>query len=366
MTEADLVSLTRGVLAAAFVLALALGAIAQRTHFCTMGAVSDVLNIGDWARARMWVLAIGVAMLGFAAMATLGWVKAADTVYAPARLAWLSHVLGGVLFGMGMVLASGCGNKSLVRLGAGNLKSLVVVLVMGVTALVTLRGVLAVARVNLLDSVVIHLPAGQDLPSLLAAPLGLPVSTLAGVLGGTLGLALVGWVLARAEGRSADVLLGGAGIGLLVVGLWWVSARLGHVAEHPVTLEAVYLATNSQRAESFSFVALDWLMMFSDSSKRLSIGIVAAAGVVLGSTGMALASGTFRWEGFGGVDDTANHVLGAGLMGAGGVTAMGCTVGQGITGLSTLALGSALAVAGIVTGAVLALRWQRWRIERSL
>jgi uncharacterized membrane protein YedE/YeeE len=135
-------------------------------------------------------------------------------------------------------------------------------------------------------------------------------------------------------------------------------------------LEEAFLATNSQRMESFSFVApyaylIDYLIFFSDQSKALSFGVVVALGVIAGSGVAALITGTFRWEGFRGVEDTANHLVGAALMGVGGVTAMGCTVGQGLSGLSTLSLGSFLAVAAIIGGAVLALRWQVWRLERA-
>jgi uncharacterized protein len=185
-----------------------------------------------------------------------------------------------------------------------------------------------------------------------------------------LGLALAGFALARPEGRSASALLAGVGVGAMVVGVWWVSGRLGHLAEHPVTLEEAFLATNSQRMESLSFVGpmaytLDWLMLFSDKSKALSLGIVSAAGVAAGSAAVALATRSFRWEGFGGVEDTANHLVGAVLMGVGGVTAMGCSVGQGVSGVSTLALGSFIALAGILAGAVLALRYQAWRMEAA-
>jgi uncharacterized membrane protein YedE/YeeE len=109
---------------------------------------------------------------------------------------------------------------------------------------------------------------------------------------------------------------------------------------------------------------LDWLILFSDKSKLLTLGIVSCAGVVLGSFVVARAKGSFRWQGFAGTEDTANHLVGAVLMGVGGVTAMGCTVGQGLSGISTLALGSFIAVGGIVAGAVLALRYQVWRLER--
>ena len=374
MSDADLLALQQWLLWAALALGMAYGAIAQRSQFCTMGAVADVVNIGDWTRMRMWALAMGVAMLGFNAMVALGWVQAADSVYAGSRLLWLSQAVGGLMFGFGMVLASGCGSKALVRIGGGNLKAVVVFLVLGFSAFATLRGITAVLRVQSLDKVQWVLPAGQDLPSLMGAiglDLGLAAGPRALLLGGLLGGALMLWSLVRREGRSAPVLQGGLGIGALVVAAWWLSGVLGHVAEHPQTLEAVFLATNSQRMESLSFVAplayvLDGLLFYSDTSKRLTQGMVIVLGVIIGSGAMALASRSFRWEGFRGVEDTANHLIGAALMGVGGVTALGCTVGQGLSGLSTLSLGSFIAVAAIIGGAVLGLRWQIWRVERSL
>ena len=371
MQESDLPGLIRQVLWASFALAVVFGALAQRTHFCTMGAVADVVNIGDWSRMRMWALAAGVAMMGFNAMVALGWVEARHSVYAAPQLLWLSHLVGGLMFGFGMVLASGCGSKTLVRIGGGNLKSVAVFLTMGVAAYATMRGITAVARVATVDTVAATLPAGQDLPSLLAAAGVGARQTLALWLGLGIGGALVVFALSRAEGRSLDVLLGGLGVGAVVAAVWWVSGRLGHLAEHPQTLEEVFLATNSRSMESLSFVApvaytLDWLILFSDKSKVLSLGIMATLGVIVGSGLVALASGSFRWEGFRGVEDTANHLVGALLMGVGGVTAIGCTIGQGLSGLSTLSLGSFITVASIMAGAVLALRWQTWRLERSL
>ena len=169
MSDADLLALQQWLLWAALALGMAYGAIAQRSQFCTMGAVADVVNIGDWTRMRMWALAMGVAMLGFNAMVALGWVQAADSVYAGSRLLWLSQAVGGLMFGFGMVLASGCGSKALVRIGGGNLKAVVVFLVLGFSAFATLRGITAVLRVQSLDKVQWVLPAGQDLPSLMGA-----------------------------------------------------------------------------------------------------------------------------------------------------------------------------------------------------
>jgi uncharacterized membrane protein YedE/YeeE len=369
LQESDLPGLVTQVLAASFALAVVFGAIAQRTHFCTMGAVADIVNMGDWARMRMWLMAIGVAMLGFNGMVAAGWVQAADSVYAAPRLIWLSNLLGGLLFGFGMVLASGCGSKTLVRIGGGSLKSLVVFFVLAVAAYATLRGITAVARVASVDAVSITLPAGQDLPSLLAHASGLATPTAALLLGALIGGALLVFALAHPDARRGDALLGGLGLGAVIVGVWWVTGRLGHLEEHPATLEEVWLATNTQRMESLTFVApiaytMDWLILFSDASKTLTVGIVAVFGVIAGSAAMALANGSFRWEGFAGTEDTANHIVGAVLMGVGGVTAMGCTVGQGLSGLSTLALGSFIAFGGIVAGGVLALRYQMWRLER--
>jgi hypothetical protein len=268
-----------------------------------------------------------------------------------------------------MVLASGCGSKTLVRVGAGNLKALVVLVVLGVAAFATIKGITGVARVATVDRVAIELAGGQDLPSLAARTFGLAKAQAALALGALLGGGLVAWALARREGRSGDVLLGGAGIGAVVAAMWWVSGRLGHLAEDPNTLQEAFLVTNSQRMESLSFVApiaysLDWLLFFSDKSKVLTLGIVSTAGVVVGSALWALVSRSFRWEGFANAEDTANHLVGATLMGVGGVTALGCTVGQGLSGVSTLAIGSFIALASIIGGAVLALRYQVWRVER--
>ncbi|HOB93598.1 MAG TPA: YeeE/YedE family protein [Aquabacterium sp.] len=369
MSTPDVQAITSTVLWGAFVLAAVFGALAQRTHFCTMGAIADVVNMGDRTRLRMWVLAIAVAVLGFNTLVALGLVEARHSLHGGPRLAWLSALVGGALFGFGMVLASGCGSRNLVRLGAGNLKSLVVLLVLGISGLVTLRGLTAVLRVATVDMVALDLPRGQDLPSLAAPWLGLGVPAAAALLGAAVALLLLAWVLRRPEGRQAEVWLGGAGIGAVIVALWWLSGHVGHLAEHPQTLEEAFLGTASRRMEAISMVApvahaLDWLMAYSDTSKVLTMGIATVVGVLAGSAAVALATRRFRWEGFAGAEDLANHLAGAVLMGVGGVTALGCTVGQGLSGISTLSLGSALALAGITGGALAGLRYLTWRLDR--
>ena len=370
MQDIDMQAVATQVLWGAFGLSVLFGAIAQRTQFCTMGAVADIVSVGDWTRMRMWALAGGVAMLGFNAMVAAGWIDAANTLYATPHLTWLSALVGGLMFGFGMVLASGCGSKSLVRIGGGSLKALVVIIVLGLAAFATLKGITAVARVASVDRVAVELAGGQDLPTQAASAFGVARPRAALLLGALLGGGLVAWALARAEGRSANVMLGGAGLGAVVAAMWWVSGRLGYVAEDPNTLQQAFVATNSQRMESMSFVApvaytLDWLLFFSDENKLLTLGIASTAGVVVGSALWALASGRFRWEGFADAEDTGNHLAGALLMGVGGVAALGCTVGQGLSGVSTLAVGSFIALAAIVSGAVIALRYQIWRIEHT-
>jgi uncharacterized membrane protein YedE/YeeE len=369
MQTPDISALNTLVLSASFLLSLLFGAIAQRTHFCTMGAVSDVVNMGDWTRMRQWGLAIGVAMIGFALLAYTGLIDPTKTLHGGKRWLWLSAAVGGLMFGFGMVLSSGCGSKTLVRVGSGNLKSLVVLLVMGLAGFATMKGITAVLRVATVDQAGVDFSSTANLPYLAAAALGLapPLTTL--VLGLGLGLALTVWALRGQEFLRADNLLAGLGVGGIIVAMWWVSGSLGHVAEHPQTLDEVFLATNSGRSEALSFVApvsytLDWLMFFSDKSKVLTIGIVSVFGVIAGSAIMALWTRNFRWEGFGGTEDVTNHLVGAVLMGVGGVTAMGCTIGQGLTGLSTLGLNSLVAFAAIVAGAVVGFKYQMWRLER--
>ncbi|MBC7380167.1 MAG: YeeE/YedE family protein [Burkholderiaceae bacterium] len=371
MQATELLALTTKVLWASFFLSVVFGAIAQRTHFCTMGAVSDVVNMGDWTRMRQWGMAMGVAMLGFAALVMAGQIDPSKTLYYSSRWIWLSALVGGALFGFGMVLASGCGSKTLVRIGAGNLKSLVVFFVMAIAAFATLKGVTAVVRVATVDRVAIDIAAGATLPSMSAAALGIKPALAGMVMALVLGGGLIAWALAgfRKSEHPAENLLAGLGIGAVVAAMWWVSGHLGYVAEHPETLQEAFLATNSGRAEALSFVSpvaytLDWLMFFSDKSKVLTLGIVSVFGVVSGSAAVALITRTFRWEGFGSTEDVANHLAGATLMGVGGVTAMGCTVGQGLSGISTLSLTSFVAVAAIVAGAVAAFKYQMWRLER--
>jgi hypothetical protein len=319
--------------------------------------------MGDTGRMRMWLLAMAVALIGSSALEAAGLVDLSKSIYPGPSFTWLSYLVGGLLFGVGMTLGSGCGSKTLIRVGTGNLKSLVVYVFLGIAAYMTLRGLFGAFRVGVLERPTIVLPQGQDLPSLL----GVSPWILAAVIGG----GMIVFVYSSRDFRSSfDYTLGGVVTGLVVVGGWYVSGVIGHVAEDPNTLQEAFVATNTGRMESFSFVSpmaftLEYLMLWTDKSKIVTYGIASALGVIAGSAAYALATRTFRWEGFRDAEDTANHVIGGILMGFGGITALGCTIGQAISGFSTLALGSILTFIAIVAGSAATMKYQYRRLSRS-
>ena len=366
---------TQTVIWGGLVLGVVLGAVVQATRFCTMGALADWFTFGSPGRLMMWLLAVAVAASGSLGLISLGWLDATRALPWSERFLWLSYLGGGPLVGIGMVLASGCPQRSLTKAGAGNLKAWVVLLVTAVTAQMSLRGVLAGPRVAVLDAAGVQLTHPQDLGSVLApllAPLfDAPAATLRwAVLAVVIATAVVLLWRARA-GMDRRHWIGGAGVGLLVPTAWALTGHLGYLPEHPETLEAAWLGTASHRPEALTFTAplaygLDLLTLWSDRNTTASFGVVVALGVLLGSAVSAAWRKEFRLESFGSAEDLCNHLLGGVLMGFGGVTAVGCSIGQGISGLSLLSAGACLAVAGIVGGAWLALRWQAWRVERSM
>jgi hypothetical protein len=314
---------------------------------------------------------MAVALLGSSALQLAGLVDLSKSIYTGANFTWLSYLAGGLLFGVGMTLGSGCGSKTLIRVGAGNLKSLIVYVFLGIAAYMTLRGLFGAFRVGVLEKASLTLPMGQDLPSLLASFTGMAKATWTAILAIVLGGGLLAFIYKSRDFRASfDYTLGGVVTGLVVVGGWYVSGVVGHVAEDPSTLQEAFVATNTGRMESFSFVSpmaytLEYLMLWTDKSKIVTYGIASALGVIAGSAAYAVATRTFRWEGFRDAEDTANHVVGGLLMGFGGITALGCTIGQAISGFSTLALGSILTFLAIVAGSAATMKYQYWRLSRE-
>lgn len=335
-------------------LGLAAGWLIERTHFCTMGAISDAYLFGSQRRLRAWLLAIATALLFTQLLAGAGLVPLAEAFYLAPRIEPLALLVGGVLFGIGMVLAGGCASRNLVRLGAGSLKALVVVLMLGLTAFATVAGVLVQPAELLRQAVVWPLDQPtQSLGALLAATgvIGRPVADL--FLGLAIAGALFGFVFKDARFRRDWPDLGlGFGLGLLVaLGFLLTGWLLADPFEPVAVVSLAYVAPTAR--------ALLWTM--TGNGLWPGFGAALVLGTILGAALSAGFGGRFRVETFRAADDMMRHVAGGALMGFGGILALGCTVGQGMTGLATLAVGSFIAMAGIVAGALLALR----RLERG-
>jgi hypothetical protein len=372
--ETTLQPLALQVIAGGFVLAFVFGAVANRSNFCIMGALSDVVAMGHWGRMRMWLLAIAVAILGATLLSLTGQVELSRSIAQRPTLAWLSLLVGGLSFGVGMTLAGGCANKNLVRMGGGSVRSMVVLVFVAIASYMTLKGLFGQWRASLLDPVSINLAGlgwpDQSLATAVARVTGAsPRAALIGT-GALLVLALLIFVFKDKRFRAnLTQMIAGVLLGALVVAGWYVSGHLGF-GENPATLEDTYFGTNSRSLESMSFVGplaygLELLLLWTDKSLHLTFGIASVLGVMLGSAAWAWRAGTFRWEGFASLTDLRNQLVGAVMMGFGGVTALGCTIGQGVSGVSTLAIGSFIATAGIVVGSVATLKYMLWQQERS-
>lgn len=335
-----------------FLAGILFGGVANRTNFCTMGSISDMVFLEDYGRFRAWMLSIAVAILGTQALDAAGIIQLNKAAFLTPSLGWLGAILGGSLFGFGMTMAGGCANKNLVRIGGGNLKSLVVFLVIGIVGYMTMRGLTGVFRVAYIEPTNLDLAqrgiATQGIPSLMAA-FGVPAAWTRWLATGLVAGGLLVFCLKDAKfRRSPNNLAAGLILGLLIPVGWWITGKLGHDEFEPLPLN------------SFTFVrpsadSLQYLMTFTGA--QIDFGIATVGGVILGSFLVAKASGTFAIEAFADAPDMIRNLVGGCLMGFGGVTAMGCTVGQGMSGMSTLAIGSLLALASIILGGVYGMKY---------
>lgn len=389
MVFEDFAGAHQTVLWSVFAVALIMGAVVNKTNFCTMGAVSDLINIGDSGRMRAWLLAMAVAILGVVVLEGAGLVALDGTrpPYRGASLPWVEYLLGGLLFGVGMTLASGCGNKCLVRIGGGNLKS---VMVLGIIAVIaffmvnpfpgtdaTLYSLLFYPWTN---PTAISLSTSQDLGSITAGMFDGSAATMRMVLGLAVGIGLLVFIFkSDAFRRSFDNILGGLVVGLAVLGAWYITSGLvtissfgdsaswsGYVSQWDFLSDGSSAKPASVGTQSFTFInPMGETLGYAASGfarEMVTFGVVALLGVIAGSFLWALLSRGFRWEWFSSWRDFGNHFIGAILMGVGGVLAMGCTIGQAVTGASTLALGSFIAFGGIVLGSALTMKVQYYKM----
>ena len=346
-------SVVHFVSAGGFVLAAVFGFVANRANFCAMGAVSDMLHMGSRGRLGAWFFAAGLAILGTQWLHTAGLVDLASAIYLTPNFGWLGYIVGGVAFGVGMTLGAGCGQRNLVRFGGGSLKALVVLLVLGITAYTTLRGLLGLARITVFEAPNVQLDLhgldDQGLATMLAAALGVEnPDTVRTVLAVVLGGGLIVFALTQTSfRRSLDNVLAGIVIGLVVTGGWFLTGYLGNDDFDPVPVESLtFIAPTGN--------AISYVMTFTGST--INFGIAAVLGMITGSFVYAVASGSFRIETFSTRSEMLSHLAGGLLMGFGGVLALGCTIGQGVTGMSTLAAGSLIALVSIIFGAAITMK----------
>jgi uncharacterized membrane protein YedE/YeeE len=336
------------------------GAVVQRTNFCSMGAISDAVALGDTKRLRAWLLAIAVAIVGTNALLVSGLVAIDKSFYLAPRVAWIAMLLGGLLFGFGMVLAGGCASRTVVRVGAGSLKSFIVFIVMGLVGYMTARGLLYYVRTTVevagTDLSAAGVPS-QGLPWVAASLFGLGTGTAIVVVAGAVAAAIIVWCFKDGAFRaSARDIVAGLALGALVTAGWWATGWLAADEFEPVPPASLTLIGPAGDT-------LQYLMTFTGA--KISFGIAVVFGILAGSFAAAVASRTFRIEMFADRADMLRHMGGAALMGFGGVMSAGCTVGQGLTGVATLGIGSVLAFGGIVAGAVLSVKLLMWRMERA-
>ena len=319
----------------------ALGFAIQRSKLCSFGAIEDFLMGGDSRRLRVFALALGVAVLGAQTLVLTGILKPAETTFAPAGLPVLSIALGSIAFGVGMALVGTCGMGSLVRLGTGDLRSLFVVVVLGAVAYAVLRGIFADFRIGVLERIAISLPEpGMDFATLISRAVGFEAR---GAVAAALGLALCIGALRDVRLRRTPRLVGaGVALGLLVTAGWCLTALLHDEFAGPA------------RPQSLTFVSTVGKTVYAgllNAHAFADFGVGSVIGVVFGAHLGARVGDEFRWEAFDDDREMRRHLCGAALMGGGGILAGGCTIGQGVTAGSVLALSWPIAVAGMIAGA---------------
>ncbi|MEM6276208.1 MAG: YeeE/YedE family protein [Pseudomonadota bacterium] len=322
---------------------LGLGLAARIGRFCTLGSIEDFLYSSDDKRLRMWGVAIGVAVVGVYASHGAGLVDITASPYLSVKWVVLSSVIGGLLFGYGMAICGNCGYGALARLGGGDLRSFVIVLVMALAGYAVLSGPFAAFRVSLFP-VDPDAASPQGVAFLVAQMTGLSASAI-GILAGS-GILLVS-LASRSFLASPHQIFWGSVVGLAILsgwlGTWWVS-QTGFAAEP---------------FETHSFVApvgdsIFWLMTASGTALSFSVGSVA--GVLVGAFIGSLFKGHFRWEACEDPRELRRQITGAAIMGVGAILALGCSVGQGISAFSTLSFSAPVVFLSIFAGAAIGLR----------
>lgn len=355
------------------ILGFILGYVVNKTNFCTMGAVSDLVNIGDDSRLKAWLLAITTAIIGVTTLEYLGIVDVSDSriPYRNSVLFWPRYIIGGIMFGVGMTLASGCGNKILIRIGGGNLKSIFVLLVAGLMALLMTRtdfyGTIFHSWMNPIspDLAKLGIP-DQSVQTIFASLSNIDTSNIIITLLIPLMICffLLKYILSSYSRLSSDNILSGIVVGLVVTFAWLISGgELGQAwIENNDFLDTPYPSVGVQ---SFTFInPMGEVLIYTSSifdNFYLTFGVTALISTIIGSFVYSLISNNLRIEWFANRHDFYRHLIGAVLIGIGGVLSLGCTIGQGVSGVSTLAIGSIITLVSIIFGASLMMKIEYYR-----
>lgn len=330
------------------------GLIVLKTNFCAMGSVSDIMIFEDYRRFRAWLLAGATAIIGVQLLQLTGAVDAGQSMFVMPNISWLANIIGGALFGIGMVLSGGCVSRNLVRVGTGDLRSLFILMIVAIFAYMTLGGILGPMRSALQQASILS-PADLGLSSqsagaIIASALGLSPQTGNWVSAAVIAGLVLLYCFKDANFRSSKLhLIAGFGIGLCVVAGWALTGlsfdELADKPQQPISLTFVRPAGDT----------LEYFRRFT-ADTTLGFGVATVLGALAGTIFGAVITGRFHLATFADNKDTLRNMFGAALMGIGGVLAIGCTIGQAITGVSTLALGSFITFGAIIIGAVIGLK----------
>lgn len=321
-----------------------LGLAARLSRFCTLGALEDYLYAGSDLRLRMWVLALGTGITTVFLLNWLGFIALEQTVYLDGGWNPIAHVIGGLVFGYGMAIAGNCGFGALARLGGGDLRSFVIVVVLGVSAYVVMSGPLVHLRLWLFPP---DLLTAAELPGYahgLAALTGMP-APLFGMVAGTAFMVLA--LASRAFRAEPVMVLSAFSIGLSIAATLAATSWLHHRTFGGIDVETFTFAAPVGETILFAMTA---------SGTSISFAVGAVSGVWFGAFLGALFKGLFRWEACDDPRELRRQIFGAAMMGGGAVVASGCSVGQGLSGFSVLAYGAPLTLAAIALGASFGLR----------
>ena len=325
----------------------AAGFFARNCNFCTLGAIEEAYYGSERSRLRTWVFALGIAIAGTQLLDLAGIVNLEQSFYLTPKLHWGGSILGGMLFGFGMALVGTCAFGMLVRAGGGDMRSLVSIMVLAIAGYTAANGILAIPVTALFDATTLSFSSvSTSAIYAFISENSLLTQTLAAVTAASIA---IGWAVSSPRfTRNRAALASGTAIGLTIVYGWWITGTIGNDPFSPQLLESYRFA----RPIGDTLV---YAMTFTGATATFSIGGVL--GVILGAMTSAIAKGNFRLEAFDEPREMRRHFAGAFLMGVGAILAMGCTIGQGMSGISTLSVNSMLAAASIAVGAWLGIRY---------